>query len=333
MGQPISHGGGLIAARARFADAPEPWLDLSTGINPAPYPVQLPLEAFTRLPEPEAVARLEAVAAQAYGVTDPALVAAAPGTQSLIHLLPRLLPNRNVVILGPTYGEHAAAWALAGSRVRTVGTLAAVSEADIAVVCNPNNPDGALQSPAALLGLADRLGAAGGLLIVDEAYADLEECSLAATLPRPGLALLRSFGKTYGLAGLRLGFLLANAELVDRVREALGPWAVSGPAIAVAQGALADTAWRAATAARLAAQAARLDRLLQTAGCRVLGGTRLFRLVALGDAGGAYERLGRSGILVRRFDDHPRWLRFGLPPEEGWDRLQAARSALSGWPA
>jgi cobalamin biosynthetic protein CobC len=333
MAEPIAHGGGLIAARLRFPHAPEPWLDLSTGINPAPYPVQLPREAFTRLPEPASVAALEAVAAAAYGVADPAMVAAAPGTQSLIHLLPRLLPARNVAILGPTYAEHAAAWSLTAIRVRTVASLAALDDANLVVVGNPNNPDGARHDPAALLGLADRMAANGGVLLVDEAFADLEACSLAPVLPRAGLLLLRSFGKAYGLAGVRLGFLLGDASMAANVRAAMGPWAVSGPAVCVGRAALADAPWREAAAARLARDAARLDRLLETAGCRVLGGTRLFRLVALDDASGAYDRLGRAGILTRRFDDHPRWLRFGLPPEDGWERLQAARSALSGSPA
>ena len=323
MAQPIAHGGGLLAARRRFAGAPEPWLDLSTGINPLAYPVRLPIEALTRLPEAESVAGMEAVAAGAYGVADPAMVAAAPGTQSLIHLLPRLLPGRSVAVLGPTYAEHQAAWALTG-RVRMVGDLGAVGDAQVVAVVRPNNPDGARADAAVLLALADRLAARDGLLVVDEAFADLEDCSLAAALPRPGLMLLRSFGKAYGLAGVRLGFLLAEPELAARVREALGPWAVSGPALWAGQAALADSAWRVAAGARLARDTVRLDQMLERAGYRVLGGTRLFRLAAVADAAGAFERLGQAGILVRRFAEHPDWLRFGLPPEQGWSRLEAA---------
>ena len=273
---------------------------------------------------------MEAAAAAAYGVADPAMVAAAPGTQSLIQWLARSMPRRRVAVLGPTYAEHAAAWNQAGSIVRAVRSLDAVGDADVAVVVNPNNPDGVRTPRAALLALAARLAVRGGVLIVDEAFADLEDCSLAPALPQAGLLLLRSFGKTYGLAGVRLGFLLGDAKLAAQMRAALGPWAVSGPAIWAGRAALADGAWRAHAQARLAKDGARLDRLLGQAGLRLLGGTLLFRLAALDDASGAYTHLAQAGILVRRFPEHPHWLRFGLPPRGGWDRLQAA---LHGWRA
>ncbi len=323
MAAAIVHGGGLIAARQRFPDAPAPWLDLSTGINPLAYPMPpIPPDAFTRLPEPEQMAALEAAASRAYGVTNPACVVAAPGTQALIHLLPRLLPPGRVAVLSPTYAEHRAAWALAG---HAVSEVTHPDDAPVQVVVRPNNPDGGVADAAALLSLSDRLAARGGLLVVDEAFADLEGCSLAPALPRPGLLLLRSFGKTYGLAGMRLGFALTDARLATDLRQALGPWAVSGPAVWAGLHALADTGWRTAAAARLAEQADRLDAMLGRAGCQVAGGTRLFRLVQHPDAAGLADRLGRSGILVRRFVDQPAWLRFGLPGHPAdWDRLLSA---------
>ncbi len=322
MAASIAHGGGLIAARRRFPDAPQPWLDLSTGINPVAYTLpSIPAHAVTRLPEPEQVAALEAVAARAYGVSDAAAVVAAPGTQALIHLLPRLRPRGTVSVLSPTYAEHHAAWALAGHAVSEAPHL---GEAAVAVVVRPNNPDGSVGDADTLLARADRLAAQGGLLVVDEAFADLEGCSLAPLMPRPGLLLLRSFGKTYGLAGLRLGFALADPALAAVLRQALGPWAVSGPAVWAGSHALADAAWRDETATRLAAVADRLDATLCRAGCRVVGGTRLFRLVSSPDAAGLADRLAASGILVRRFADHPAWLRFGLPGSPGdWARLGA----------
>jgi cobalamin biosynthesis protein CobC len=321
MAAKILHGGGLISARRRFPHAPEPWIDLSTGINPVAYALPpFPADALTRLPEPEDAASLEAIAAAAYGVSDPAMVVAAPGTQSLIHLLPRLRPPGDVAVLGPTYAEHAAAWALGGSRVRMVGQL---EEADVAVVCNPNNPDGRVHEPAALLALAEQLARRGGLLVVDEAFADLEECSLAPFLPRPGLVVLRSFGKTYGLAGVRLGFALAGSGLARTIRDALGPWAVSGPALYAGRLALADTAWRAAAAARLDEDGRWLDAWLRGAGCSILGGTRLFRLADHPEAAGLAERLAQAGILVRPFEAQPRWLRFGIPLRTSQARLAA----------
>ena len=244
---------------------------------------------------------------------------AAPGTQALIQLLPRLFPGRRVAVLGPTYNEHAASWRQGGAVVDEVTDLAALRGADVAVVVNPNNPDGQRHAPEDLLALGARV------LIVDEAFADLEPAplSLAAMLPRPGVVVLRSFGKTYGLAGLRLGFAMAEERAVAAVRRMLGPWAVGGPTITVGEAALADEAWRSTMRERLRRDVGRLDDLLTGSGCRVLGGTLLFRL-AQSDAPLA-ERLGEAGILVRAFPFAPTWFRFGVPGDEGaWARLASA---------
>ncbi len=117
------------------------------------------------------------------------------------------------------------------------------------------------------------------MLIVDEAFADFDgaDDSLAPALPASGAVVLRSFGKAYGLPGLRLGFAIASPDIAKPLRAALGPWPVSGPAIAIGARALSDLAWAAATRARLGGERTRLDALLEEAGWRVLGGTRLFR--------------------------------------------------------
>jgi cobalamin biosynthetic protein CobC len=313
----MAHGGRLNQARRDFPAAPAPFIDLSTGINPRPYPVpELPAASWQRLPEPEDEAALLAAVAARYGV-DPSCIVAAPGTQLLIGLLPRLFPAAAVCVPGLTYGEHAAAWMAAGAVLRP--------DAPTMVLCQPNNPDGARRPRAELLALADDCAARGGLLVVDEAFIDVHPPSLADALPHPGLVVLRSFGKTYGLAGLRLGFALGSPERVAVIRDVLGPWAVSGPALAIGRAALADGAWLADTAAWLAAAAARLDGMLERAGAQVVGGTSLFRLVAHPDAAGWYRRLGEAGILVRRFAEQPEWLRFGMPADEAaWRRLAAA---------
>jgi cobalamin biosynthetic protein CobC len=326
----LAHGGALSMAARLFPHAPRPFLDLSTGINPVPYPVdRLADHALTRLPDTADEARLREVAAQAYGVRGPELVAASPGTQMLISLLPALLarPPGRVAILSPTYNEHAAAWAHARHEVHETSDLADLAEADIAVICNPNNPDGRCVDATALLRLADSLAARGGLLIADESFADLEPggTSLAQALPHPAILILRSFGKSYGLAGVRLGFALAAPELATRLRSAFGPWAISGPALAAGLQALPDEAWRSHTIARLDHDVARLDALITGRGAALIGGTRLFRLYASPDAWEMHNRLGAAGILVRRFDAHPTWLRFGLPgTRPDWARLEAA---------
>jgi cobalamin biosynthetic protein CobC len=320
------HGGSLAEARRLFPRAPAPWLDLSTGINPVPYAVgAIPQDTFARLPEPADVAALERAAAAAYGVDDPHMVVAAPGTQALIALLPRLCPAPRVGVLGPTYAEHARAWALAGAAVETVSDTSALTQFACAVLCNPNNPDGRRLAPAQVLDLA----ASGRTLVVDEAFADFEPESLSvAGAAAEGLIVLRSFGKTYGLAGLRLGFAITSPARAAALRAALGPWAVSGPALAVGLRALADAPWRAAAAARLAADARALDAVLTGAGLRVAGGTALFRLAETAEADRVFSRLGAQGIYVRRFADRPHWLRFGQCPDDAaLERLAAALRA------
>jgi len=325
------HGGDLASARVRFPGAPEPLIDLSTGINPVPYPVpHLPLEAFARLPQPAALDRLVQNAAKTYEAPAATHVVAAPGAQTLLPLVARLVPAGRAAVLGPTYSEHARAAALAGHLVAETTDLGRLGDADLAVVVNPNNPDGRLVAPDALRTLADRLAARSGLLVVDEAFMDVgpKGASLAHAAGE-NLIVLRSFGKFFGLAGVRLGFAIAPPASATQLRAQLGPWPVSGPAIAIATSALADTTWIETTRAALIASAQRLDRLLRDTGLEIVGGTPLYRLVRTDSAASVFEHLGRAGIAVRRFTGMPTWLRFGLPgPESAWERLGAALAEI-----
>lgn len=315
--EPLAHGGDLGAIRRRFPQAPKPWIDLSTGINPAPYPVvDLAAETWSRLPTRQQERELLEAAAARYGVRDLATIVAAPGTQALIQLLPRLIARSRVAVLGPTYEEHAHCWARQGHDVAIVSDF---ERADVIIVVNPNNPTGKLLPPEMLR--QDR-----GLLIVDEAFVDLlpRKASLAADLPSNTI-VLRSFGKVYGLAGVRLGFAIAEKRIADRIRDEQGPWAVSGPALEIGRRALADTTWLQAATVRLAADRRKLDALLVSAGFTILGGTPLFCLASHPDTGRLVEKLGRHGIHVRSFAHEPQWLRFGLPAGESeFTRLGAA---------
>jgi cobalamin biosynthesis protein CobC len=323
----LTHGGRLAEARRLFPLAPEPFIDLSTGINPVSYLVPpLPREAWTRLPEPDEIAALEAIAAKIYGVADPSMVVAAPGTQSLISLIAGLMPQRCVAILSPTYGEYARAFGLRGSRLVEVDGLDRLGDARAVVLCNPNNPDGRRLEATAILETL-RAQRVEGLVVVDESFADLEDeaLSLAPHLPQPGMVVLRSLSKTYGLGGLRLGFAIAAPDLAALMRASLGSWPVSGPAILIGMQALADHAWLAAARQRLGQDVMRLDAMLQRAGLRVVGGTLLFRLAESEQAPELFHRLGRAGILVRPFDYRRQWLRFGVPgSEHEWQRLADA---------
>jgi cobalamin biosynthetic protein CobC len=330
---PIAHGGDAGLAERRFGRPRAGWLDLSTGINPQAYPAPRPAdETWRRLPERETLAALARAAAKCYGASDPALVVPAPGTQALIQWLPRLCPKGRVAIVGPTYAEHARCWRIAGHRAREVPDLAAAHEsgARVVVAVNPNNPDGRVFEPKALLALARTLARRGGLLVVDESFADIaDDVSLARFAGRPGLVILRSFGKFFGLAGLRLGFALASAPLAAKLRDSLGPWAVSGPAAETGIAALRDRRWRARTRRRLAADMERLRALLEFNRLEIVGGTDLFVLTKHPEVKKLWEHLARQGILVRKFRENPRWLRFGLPggPRD-WKRLARGLAAF-----
>jgi cobalamin biosynthetic protein CobC len=325
LGEEIWHGGDLAEARRLFPEAPQPWIDLSTGINPVPYPLPvIPPDVFRRLPASSELAKLERVAAEAYGAR-PDEIVAAPGTQALIELLPRLRPLSHVAVIGPTYAEHAHGWRKAGSVVTLLASPAAGQGADVLVLVNPNNPDGRRWTRADLMPIASRLAARGGWLVVDEAFADLEEIESLARDRPDGVVVLRSFGKTYGLAGIRLGFVIAAPDLAGRIRAGLGRWAVNGPALVIGQAAFRDWAWREQAARDRLGDAERLDALFRPAVERILGGTRLFRCYETSQAAALFARLGRHGIWVRRFHDAPDRLRFGLPGSEAeWARLAAA---------
>jgi cobalamin biosynthetic protein CobC len=322
---PLPHGGDLAEARRLFPNAPEPFLDLSTGCNPYPYPhAELSRDIFAQLPDRSGFRRLAEAATQAYGAPSAECVVAAPGTQILLPLAAMLAPAGRAAVLGPTYAEHARAAALAGHSVEEVSKVDQLADADLAVVVNPNNPDGWITRKGVLIDLSGELAQRGGTLVVDEAFAEVmpEANSLSGEVMHGNVVVLRSFGKFYGLPGLRLGFAVAAPPIARRLEALLGPWPVSTAAIVIGERALADRGWKADVLQRLEPAARRLDVLLRRARLKVVGGTHLYRLAQYDDANGLFDRLGRAGIIVRRFAEHPTWLRFGLPAnEEGWRRL------------
>ena len=302
------HGGALDRAIALYGGERNEWIDLSTGINPWPYPVSTPsMDAWTRLPEDQEMRALLAAAREAFGVPAGWDVVAASGTQILLNLLPLTRPRCLATVLSPTYSEHARAWRNAGHDVReTVDTR----PTDVTVAVNPNNPDGRDW------GLAELRAPARTLVVVDEAFRDGSEGRSALRSPDDRTIVLRSFGKFYGLAGLRLGFAMGPPSLIEPLRRLTDPWAVSGPAIRIATDALNDKAWRARTRAFLERQARTLADDLCACGLAIVGRTNLFVTTTHSDAAEIRERLCAARILVRSFEYDTTWLRFGLPPDE-----------------
>ena len=329
----VRHGGDLSAARRLFGSPPAGWLDLSTGVNPWPYPYgTIHPETLTRLPQEDALDALLAAARTAYAIPPTNGLAAAPGSQALLQMLPAMRPRSRVAVLAPTYEEHTVAWRRLGHVVEEVGSLAECGDADVVAVVNPNNPDGRITDPGRLARTAEELAGRGGWLVIDETFADVApDVSLASAPDLPNTLIMRSFGKFFGLPGLRLGFVAGPRALVGSIASRLGPWAVSGPAMHIGSRALADADWIVRTRGRLAEMRRRLDAVLSEAGLTVVGGTDLFRLVETAAARELYRRLGQAGILLRSFERHPRWLRVGLPPTP--DALKRLSVELEGsWP-
>lgn len=324
----LVHGGALDAAIRAHGGERADWLDLSTGIAPrAPSLPPISPEAWTRLPEGEAETALRETARRAYGAPDGASIVPAPGTQSLISLWPHLFGPGEAAVVSPTYAEHAAALEAAGHAVRPIARPEDIDAATrLLVVVNPNNPDGRRFSRPALIDLAGELAGRGGLLVVDEAFMDSDPAeSVSGDAGRPGLLVLRSFGKFYGLAGLRLGFALTEPALARALETRLGPWAVSGPAIAVATALMREEAVTERQRERVAAQGRLLLRTLGAAGLPVLGSTPLFALAHHPRAYALFEALARRRILTRPFATETAWLRFGVPADEAAaERLSAA---------
>jgi cobalamin biosynthetic protein CobC len=335
LGAPINtseHGGRLSLARRQFPNALQPWLDLSTGVNPRPYPLPvLATEVWSRLPDEDAFAATQKAAERSYHVPSGAQVVAGAGVQSFIQLIPYAFPARRVAVLGFTYTEHAACWHAAGAVVETIETLAQFDDRfDACVVVNPNNPDGRCIEVEQLIACAKRIERSNQLLIIDESFIDFTPRHSAVALSvLVNVIVLRSFGKAYGLPGLRLGFALCHAVKADLLRQMLGPWSVSGPALAIGACALPDREWLNTSAIRCEQEAQRLDQLLMRNGFELIGGTSLFRLVRRPSAHETYLKLCQHGVLVRMFSQQADWIRFGLPGDgDAWRRLTCALEAV-----
>lgn len=311
------HGGGIDGAIACFGGTRGDWIDLSTGINPVPFPLPaLPPDAWTALPDRAAQDQLAAAARRFWRVPDGAAILAAPGASVLIAQMPRLASGQKVQIAGPTYNEHGAAFAAHGWQVTADGP------AEAQVIVHPNNPTGQWHEAQSLT---------APFAVIDESFADVApDRSLVAQAARPGRVVLKSFGKFWGLAGLRLGFAIAEPDTIARLADMLGPWPVSGPALAIGAAALEHPDWARDTRIRLNEDAARLDALMLRAGARGLGGTPLFRLYQVDSAEAWQAHLARHQIWSRIFPYNPRWLRLGLPRPDQFQRLEKALDGTVG---
>lgn len=304
------HGGDLDAAVARWGGERREWIDLSTGVNPVPYPrAGFPEHVWTALPDRNAQDELLNTARRFWNVPNGAAILAAPGASALIARIPSLFDRGRVDIPPPTYNEHAAAFA-------AQGWVASGENPNVRVVVHPNNPTGKLWSAADLT---------TPITVIDESFCDVTPTqSLIHLADQPGRIILKSFGKFWGLAGLRLGFAIAHPDTIDRLGDLTGPWAVSGPALHLGAKALRDDTWADVTRQRLSEDASRLDALMTSKGASLVGGTSLFRLYHVNDAASWQNRLAENRVWSRIFPYSTTYMRLGLPAPDQWDRLEAA---------
>ncbi len=305
------HGGGLDRAIVKYGGQRANWIDLSTGINPHPYEISgLTAEDWTELPDHGAFERLSEAARRFWNVPKGAAILPAPGASAIIARIPALATSGTVQITPPTYNEHAAAFSAQGWNVQ------ADTAGDARVIVHPNNPDGRIWRESDVT---------APLTVIDESFCDVTpDASLIHLADRSGVIVLKSFGKFWGLAGMRLGFAIGRPDLINRLNDLTGPWSVSGPALRIGTQAFSDNGWADATRVRLTEEAARLDTLMTAKCAQIVGGTSLFRLYKVDDAANWQDRLAQNHIWSRIFPYSTTYLRLGLPPKNGWDRLEAA---------
>jgi len=326
----LEHGGNLAAASQQYNIPLSDWLDLSTGINPNGWPVpeNLPNTIWSHLPiEYDGLL----TAAQAYYQCKNLLAVA--GSQAAIQVLPRMRKHSRVGLLTPSYAEHAHSWRQAGHIVVELDSSSindALLEIDVLVIINPNNPTAELISPSQLLTWHNQLAARGGWLVIDEAFMDaMPEYSLLNQCPVEGLIILRSIGKFFGLAGLRVGFVFATPLFLQALAELLGPWPIAQASRYITTLALSDTDWQQQQRQILPKSSQRLCHLLTRFNLSPTAGCNLFQWVRSPLAKKWHQQLAQQGIFIRLFKK-PASVRFGLPKDElNWQRLTHALENIS----
>lgn len=331
----LEHGGNVGAAARRFNIPEERWTDLSTGISPWSWPVPaVPQAVWQRLPQADE--GLECAAAGYFRCCRESILAV-PGSQYAVQFTPGLLRRARVAMPAHGYAEHRRAWHTAGHQIvdyqdgDALASLVRDGAVEHAVVINPNNPTGELLPGETLQLLYQQLQVHGGTLVVDEAFVDpTPEYSLAPMCPMPGLIIYRSVGKFFGLAGIRLGFLLAPPALCQELASQLPPWSLSHPARWIGERALADGKWQREQRNRLASAAAHWRRALEEVVPDLeFSATALFATGkgAAGFCRALYFALARRAVLVRLFAESHGcgMVRFGLPAP---DKLEHTLAVL-----
>ena len=339
----LVHGGDWAGYRAEFGcDA----LDFSANVSPLGLPAGVAAAITNVLPTadryPDPLCReLRAALAGAEGV--PAdWILCGNGAADLIFRLALAVRPRRALLPAPTFAEYEAALQTVGCAVQRVFLReenefavteefidAVTPETDIVFLCQPNNPTGQVTPPALVERLVRRCAECGAVLVVDECFLDFlpdRDAWTAKQLLRdaPQLIILKAFTKLYAMAGVRLGYALCgDATLLEKMRGAGQPWAVSSLAQAAGLAALQETAYAGAVRALIAEQRPRMAAGLRALGLRVMDGQANYLLFrATPDFG---EKLRRRGAVVRSCANYPgldaAWYRTAVRTAEENTRL------------
>lgn len=331
---PLAHGGNLRQVAKKYGYPIEQWLDLSTGINPSGFkPAPLSDACWQRLPENDD--GLIEAALNYYGQSNFVLT---PGSQWMIQNLPAIketLVGPEQIDIGPVllpkqgYQEHRLAWQESGFDIEyyeAQPTISQLNHCSVCVVIQPNNPTGQCYDQSQLNDWLAILKDNEAWLVVDEAFVDCTpDKSMLDRSGEEGLIVLRSIGKFFGLAGIRIGCIFAWTALLEKVNAAMGPWAISHPSREVAIQAFHNINWQRYAIEKCHDQSKKLrDVLIKYFQIKPTG-TALFQTVYLDRSEEIFEHLCQHKILVRLLDCQT-GLRFGLPPDrpECWQKLEQA---------
>lgn len=346
---PVAHGALDEAELAQLGLCSDQVIDFSSNINPfgPPAAVLAALRALDPAPYPDrSCLRLRQQLAQRHCCRLEAVVTG-NGANELIHLAARALgaPGATALVVAPTYGEYAHACRLAGMQVVEVRSTAATQfQPDLAALlaaieqfqprllwlCSPNNPTGVPVATATIVELAHACAQHGGWLLLDRAYLallrdDSGHDPLDDNAPA-NLIRIYSLTKSYAVAGLRIGYLIADPELVSAIARFQPAWSVSSAAQAAALAMLADPAFLPATLPRLWEASDELATGLRQLGLTVWRSALPFLLVQCADATLTRRRLLARGCVVRDCTSFglPDWVRIAPRRPEDNARLVAA---------
>lgn len=331
----LIHGGQLEQIAKQYKIPPTDWLDLSTGIAPTSYPIpHIPLSAWQNLPQENA--GLFNSAKQYYQCSELVIT---NGSQAIIKSLPELYRQKNpngqdVYLPERGYKEHAHAWKIAGYHLHfyqeLLPEISELKPNSVLVIINPNNPTGKFFDRNVISKYHATLKQLNGLLVIDEAFMDVmpNEQSYCSQVNDSHSLVLRSFGKFFGLAGIRIGFLVADNAWCQTFKALLGPWQVNGPAQIIAQHALSNKLWKEKqkdtlhllrkVQEKLFLQVLPNDLLVDIKGCD------LFIALHFNHpdiAKNLYHLLCKQGVYCRLADEQDT-LRFGITTEETLGRLE-----------